>query len=30
LARTQVTLAHVARVLSTYDIEVEVIGIPAA
>jgi uncharacterized protein (TIGR04141 family) len=27
---SQVTLAHVARVLGTYDIEVEVIGIPAA
>jgi uncharacterized protein (TIGR04141 family) len=27
---SQVTLAHVARVLGTYDIDVEVIGIPAA
>ncbi|HET6187845.1 MAG TPA: DUF6119 family protein [Trebonia sp.] len=27
---SQVTLAHVARVLGTYDIEVEVIGISAA
>jgi uncharacterized protein (TIGR04141 family) len=27
---SQVTLAHVARVLGTYDIEVEVIGIRAA
>jgi hypothetical protein len=27
---SQVTLAHVARVLATYDIDVEVIGIPAA
>jgi uncharacterized protein (TIGR04141 family) len=26
---SQVTLAHVARVLGTYDIEVEVIGVPA-
>ena len=26
----QVTLAHVARVLGTYGIDVEVIGIPAA
>jgi uncharacterized protein (TIGR04141 family) len=27
---SQVTLAHTARVLATYDIDVEVIGIPAA
>jgi hypothetical protein len=27
---SQVTLAHVARVLGTYGIDVEVIGIPAA
>lgn len=27
---SQVTLAHVARVLATHDIDVEVIGIPAA
>jgi hypothetical protein len=26
---SQVTLAHVARVLGTYGIDVEVIGIPA-
>jgi hypothetical protein len=27
---SQVTLAHVARVLGTYGIDVEVIGVPAS